>query len=61
MRYTVGGLVMLGLGLAFYRKKIFAVSRNDILKLVLLGSVGWYCIPFLSSAGKSIPALLILL
>jgi drug/metabolite transporter (DMT)-like permease len=52
MRYTVGGLVMLGLGLAFYRKKIFAVSRNDILKLVLLGSVGMVLHTFFILSGQ---------
>ena len=40
IRYTFGGLLMVGLGLIFRRKKILAVNFKDLLKLSCLGFLG---------------------
>ena len=52
MRYAIGGLAMLGLGVLFYRKKIFAVTRRDVFSLVLLGSIGMVLHTFFVLSGQ---------
>lgn len=52
MRYTVGGLAMLGLGIAFYRKRIFAVNWRDLLNIGFLGAVGMVLHTFFVLSGQ---------
>ncbi|MHC4871755.1 MAG: DMT family transporter [Planctomycetota bacterium] len=40
IRYTAGGLILLGLGLIFHRKKLLAVTPRDLLVLSGLGALG---------------------
>lgn len=40
LRFLIGGILLLGLGAVFFRKKIFSVSPRDLAKLAGLGLLG---------------------
>ena len=40
IRYTIGGFILLGLGIVFHRKKILAVTFHDLLIISGLGFLG---------------------